>query len=74
MKAIIETEKVFEAKYFEGCFTFKLRSPIAGKNYGVINYETKGKEKLVNLKTGDFLSVEVKYKIGPEAILITEIL
>lgn len=74
MKTIIETEKVLEAKFFKGCFVFKLRNPIDGKNYGVINYETKGKEKLFNLKTGDFLSVEIKYRIGPEAILIKEIL
>lgn len=74
MKTIIETKGVREAKYFDGCFLFELKKPVDGKRFGVINYETIGKQKLSNLKTGDFLSAEVKYKVGPEAILIKEIL
>lgn len=74
MKTIIETDVVYEGKFHKGTFLFELREPVDNKQFGVINYNTIGKWKLAGLKTGDFLSAEVEYEIGPEAILIKEIL
>lgn len=74
MRTIIEAREFKEAQYFDGCFLFKLKTPIDKKFYGVINYETLGKEKVGNPKATDFISFEAEYKVGPEAILIKEIL
>lgn len=76
MQSIIETRAVKEGQFLKGCFVFELKHPIEGKNYGVINYETKGRSKLyrMQLTTGNCLSIEATYKIGPDAIMITEIL
>lgn len=74
MKDIIETLAIKEGQFFEGCFTFRLKNPIDGRKFGVINYETVGRCKLGVSKTGDYLSIEAIYKKGPDAILIKEIL
>lgn len=75
MKALIETQEVYEAKFHKGCFLFQLKKPIDGKEFGVINYETVGRSKLFPLSTGDCISFEAEYQVGPDkAILIKEIL
>lgn len=74
MKAIIETYAIKEGQFFEGCFIFGLKKPIDELKFGVINYGTVGRCKLGAAKSGDYLSIEVIYKKGPEAILIKEIL
>lgn len=71
MKAFIET---YNVKVSEGCYVFKLRNPIDGKLFGVINYETIGKQRLPSLETGEAFCSSVEYKVGPDAIIIKEIL
>lgn len=71
MKAFINT---YNVKQTEGCFTFKLREAIDGKWFGVINYETVGRERIPSIYSGESFGALVEYKVGPDAILIKEIL
>lgn len=71
MKAFINT---YNVKQTEGCFAFRLKEPIDGKCFGVINYETVGKERVPSIYSGESFAAAVEYKVGPDAILIKEIL
>lgn len=71
MKAFIDT---YNVKASEGYYTFRLRKPIDGKHFGVIDHETVGKQRIPSLETGESFYSLVEYKVGPDAILIKEIL
>lgn len=73
MTTILNGKISSEGRHFTGCFIISLKEEIAKKKYAVINYETIGRSKMVGWKVGDFLSIEVNYSIGPDAILVKEI-
>lgn len=47
---------------------------VAGKKYAVAHvYRTNGFEKINGWATGTTFSIDVRFDVGPEALLITEI-
>lgn len=53
---------------------WKLNPTVAGKKHAVINHWTKNAHKVYDWKEGETFSVEVLYKVGPDALMIEEIL
>jgi len=73
MQTIIEGTVGRKAEWGVGVI-WRLKVPVADKHFAVINYETIGLHKAVLWETGTNFSLEAKYKVGPDALMITEIL
>ena len=71
-REIMKGKMVARARYIEGLF-IELNPPLHGKKYAVMNSNTRGYRKAHAWIGEDRLDIEVFYKIGPEALMITEI-